>query len=150
MGQDFKFEIKSTWGKIIVLLLMAAGIANVSIGRTLETEAVEAIRAHILHGGYLRHALKEFENAGGIDAENVDELADDLLETVRAEVEIVSIKARGLGSSPVVRVEILINGKPPVGEDPVQYFRMAHSSLRGWQVENRTKALAFYLPFFAE
>ena len=150
LGKEFEFEIKSTWGKVVVLALIAFVIVYNTIGTTPEPEAVKAIRTHLHHGGYLRHALEEFNNAGGVEADNAEELAQDLVDTARAEVEIVSIKAKGLGDKPVVRVEFLVDGEPPEGEDSVQYFRLYNSSFRGWQVEHKTTALAYYLPFIVD
>ncbi len=150
MAREHPFEIKGTWGKVIVLAIVAFGIVYASLGRTLEPEAEEAIRKHLQHGGYLRHALKQFDAAGGLGAGNADDLARDLAETARAEVEIVSVKAKGRGRTPVVRVEFAVDGRPPEGEDAVQYFRMRSSSFTGWRVDKRTSAVAYYLPFFVE
>ncbi len=149
MAEGIRFEIKSGTGKIILLLIIAVLVLFTTFrrGRTLETEAAEEIRQYIQHGSYMTQALNEFENAGGLEAENVDELARDLIETAEAEVEIVSIKARGNGSRPVARVEILIGGQAPAGEDAVQYFKMRYSGLTGWKVEHKTSAMAYYLSF---
>ncbi len=125
-------------------------MVNSAVSRPLEPEAERAIRKHLHHGGYLRHALKTFQEGGGVEADNADALAQDLLNTVQAEVDIVSMRARGGGRSPVVRVAFHIDGGPPEGEDPVQYFRMNRSLVSGWRVTRRTSALAYYLPYFLD
>ena len=150
MGDGCKVQSQSTWGKVIVLILIGLAIVYNSRGRTLEPEAEDAIRAHLHQGGSLRHALNEFEDAGGVEAEKADELLEDLTDAARAEVEIVSIKAKGRGKKPVVRVEFLIDGEPPEAEDPLQSFRLYRSGFRGWQVERKTTALAYYPTFLID
>jgi hypothetical protein len=141
-----EIPIQSTWGKAVVLLLAAGAVVYGLISRPVDTEAEKAIHAHLRHGGYMRHALKTFQDAGGLQAEDAEARAQDLLETAKAELEIVSARARGPRKEPVVRVEFLVDGRPPEGEEPVKYLVMQRSLTGGWRVRSETTAFDYYLP----
>lgn len=141
-----EIQIRSTWGKAVVLVLAAGALVYGLVSRPVDAEAEKAIHAHLLHGGYLRHALKTFEDAGGLQTEGAEARALGLLETVKADLEIVSARARGPRKEPVVKVEFLVGGEPPEGERPVKYLLMQRSLTGGWRVRSETTALDYYLP----
>jgi hypothetical protein len=110
------------------------------------TEAVKAIHAHLLHRGCFRHALKTFQEAGGVQCGDAEARARDIPETAKAKVEIVSARARGPRREPVVRVEFVVDGGSPEGEEPVKYLQMQRSLPGGWRVRPEITALACRLP----
>ena len=110
------------------------------------TEAEKAIHAHLLHRGCFRHALKTFQEAGGVQSGNAEARARALPDTAKSKVEIVSARARGPRRKPVVRVEFLVDGRPPEGEAPVKYLQMQRSLSGAWRVRSETTALAYHLP----
>lgn len=55
-----------------------------------------------------------------------------------------SIKAHGSLDDTVLRVEVLIDGKPPA-DGAVQYWEAEWSRITGWRVGLRTDALSYWL-----
>ncbi len=145
-----EIQIQSTAGKIIavVIIIAVAIFAGNKRGRTLETEAADKILEYIGVSEELRGSLDAIKEAGGVDAENAEELIAEMLEDARAKMEIASITARGSIEDPVVRVEILIDGEPPTETEPIQYYRMSYSVITGWKVEHESSKISYYLAFF--
>ncbi len=65
-----------------------------------------------------------------------------------AEVDIVSLAARGQPESLAVRVEISPGPAHPPGSPVVRYYRMEHSLLRGWHHRGNLRPWQYYLTLF--
>jgi hypothetical protein len=122
-------EIKlKGWKGVAALVVIAAvvGFRLLSQERTLQTEAVEAIKTE-LAADYARQLLPEIQDAAQMpDADSAG--IDQLVEKISTEnIEIVSISARGRGDDVVVQVEIEVNGQDPPDGKRTRYFKMRHS-----------------------
>ena len=71
--------------------------------------------------------------------------ANEILAATR--VTIPTIKAKGSRREPVVRIEILVDGKPPADGQGVRYYTMRFSSITGWTMGH--KVTAFFLLYQA-
>ncbi len=65
-----------------------------------------------------------------------------------ADVDIVSLDARGKPESLAVRVEIAPGVAHPPGSPLVRYYRMEHSLLTGWHHRGKLPAWQYYLTLF--
>lgn len=136
------------WKAILVLVVAVAfvGYRYVAMRTTLATEAADELRLW-LAAGYISQglpALQEAVERG--DREAAATQAQDLVAQER--IEFASIGARGSRDDVVVRVEILVDGKPPPDGRQVRYFRMRHSLVTGWTMRYETSALAYIFKLF--
>ncbi|MBP7828306.1 MAG: hypothetical protein KA248_00160 [Kiritimatiellae bacterium] len=131
------------------LLLAVLGLwlfARARAYRTLDTEAVEAIRPW-LAAAYMWNALGEADRPfERMTASEQKAFSDKVLAAGR--VRITSIRARGSGDHIVCRVEVSVDGQPPSDGKTVRYYAMRYSSLTGWTYEDETSPLLYYLTLF--
>lgn len=140
-------QIKLTgWKAVIVLVIVGTvvGFRMLSQSRTLETEAVAAIKTE-LAADYARQLLPELQEAAQTPNESAGEI-DQLVMNVSAEnIDIVSISARGRGEDVVVQVEIEVDGRNPPDGKRTRYYRMRHSTGIGWTVRHEVGKWSYYL-----
>jgi hypothetical protein len=130
----------------IVVIIAVAAFQLFSRKQTLQTQAVEAIKTHLV-SEYARYHLPELQRAttdGSLTEERAEEIVGQLTQD---NIDIVSISARGHGGRYVARVEVSVAGSEPPDGKPVRYLRMTHSSLIGWRVLRDTGAWNYYLTF---
>jgi hypothetical protein len=127
------------WKAVAVLLVLAAWVGFHYYERqvTLDTAGRDAVRDWVVLASQ-RGSLASRGAAGQLDSAAAVELMR------RSEVEIRSMRARGLGDNVVVRVELAVHGGPPPDGRAVRYFRLLHSTLTGWRVVGESKAIAYY------
>lgn len=65
-----------------------------------------------------------------------------------ADVDIVSLDARGKPESLAVRVEIEPGAAHPPGSPSIRYLRMEHSLLTGWHHRGKLRPWEYYLTLF--
>ena len=137
------------WKALLVLVLAAGlwGFSQLKAARTLDTEAVAAVRPW-LTAALAREALGNTSPADvrALSEDELRRLSEAFLETQR--LQIVSIQAHGSGEDIVCRVEFLVDGHPPrTGKTP-RYFDMNYSLATGWICRGETTAFAYYLAGF--
>ena len=134
------------WKAVVILVAAGAlwGYRQWSSRKTLDTEALEAIRPWIV-AQYMSAALRETKNISleSLSQQEKEAYADKLLAS--GKVEIQSIKAHGLVDNTVVRVEFLVDGRPPPDGKSVRYYRMKYSMLLGWTYDREVDAVSYWL-----
>ena len=134
-------------GKAVLTLLLFAGywgFRQWSINSSLDTGAVQAIKPWII--GHLENAaLRESQNKpfDQLSQQERAALSQKLIAANR--VEIKSIQAHGLGDRTVVRVEVLVDGKPPPDSKTIHYYKMNYSTLLGWSYRQEVDAVSYWL-----
>lgn len=136
--------------KAVAILLAFAGFflyRFYAMQTTLDTGAVEALKPWIA-GRAIQTALQEtgdrpFEQ---LTQEEKMSLSSKLLASRRVEIE--SISAHGLGENAVVRVSVLVDGKPMPDGRTVRYYRMRYSPLTGWTFKQEVTAFSYWLEIF--
>lgn len=125
-----------------ILVVLAASFAKYQLSyRTLEDKLRETIRTELARE-YLETADIEKDSP-----EKFTQKTEEMLKNVER-IGFRSIKARGKDDDVVVRMEVLVDGKPPAGKSPVRYFRMEYSVLTGWRYLNETSAFSYYAKIF--
>ncbi|NIM51607.1 MAG: hypothetical protein GTN62_12330 [Gemmatimonadales bacterium] len=136
------------WKAILVLVVAVAfvGYRYVAMRTTLATEAAAELRLW-LAAGYISQGLPALQEA--VERGDQEAAAAQAQNIVAQErIEFTSIGARGGRDDVVVRVEILVDGKPPPDGRQVRYFRMRHSLVTGWMMRYETSALAYIFKLF--
>ena len=140
---------KLTGPKAVVAIVVIVAIAAFQLfsrKQTLETQAVGAIKTHLV-AEYTRHRLPELQQATA-DGTLTDTRAEEIVRQLTPDnIDIVSISARGRSGRYVARVEIRVAGSEPPDGKPVRYLRMSHTTLTGWRVLGETSSLSYYLSF---
>jgi hypothetical protein len=140
-------QIKLTgWKAVAVIVVIAAviGFRMLTQSRTLQTEAVAAVKTE-LAADYARQLLPELQEATQAPDADSDGI-ERMVGTISVDnIEIVSISARGRGDDVVVRVEIEVQGQDPPDGERTRYFEMRHSSLTGWSVRHEVGKWSYYL-----
>ena len=145
MEKTFKF----TGPKAVVALVviaMVVGFQYFSRKQSLQTQAVDAIKTHLV-ADYTRYHLPELQRAttgGTVGDTRIEEIAEQLN---TENIDIASISARGRDGKCVARVEIRVAGSEPPDGKPVRYFKMSHSTFTGWRVRGEVAAWNYYLSF---
>lgn len=142
-------EFTLTGWKAIVAVIVAVVVGGYTLfmrNTTLDTQARDVIRTWVA-AEYTGKALSKWE---GTDyAQNpplAQQSADEILAATR--VTIPSIKAKGSKREPIVRVEILVDGKPPGDGQGIRYYKMKFSPVMGWTMGHKVTAFSYYTKLF--
>ncbi len=144
-----QMEIRLTGWKAVLAVVIALAVMAYGVfarNTTLDTQAKEVIRQWVA-AEYAGKALHKWE---GVDYSKNQELAEQSANEILAalKVTIPSIKAKGSKTEPVVRVEILVDGKPPPDGKNTRYYKMNFSSITGWTMGYESSAFFYYSRLF--
>ena len=132
-------KIKLTGFNAVIVLVLLAGYYVMST-QELESQGVEAIKLWLVAEA-MRSEVAKIEDSGGI-GENQDQLQE-LFD--RSNIEIDSVKRRGVGHRVIARVKIRYKGETPPGGRNVRYFRMDYSIATGWWVRSEAAKWSYYM-----
>lgn len=141
MAEVGKIQLTGRKALVVLFIVLAiGGYRYYTRQTTVDAGAKEKIQTW-LFSEYARKAL------GKIKTEGIENLTEAEVEGVLnlEKIQIKSIKARGRRDDVVVRVEFMVDGKPPPDGKSVRYFKMRHSLITGWSMKRNTTALSYYL-----
>ncbi|MFH2202810.1 MAG: hypothetical protein ABIJ96_06835 [Elusimicrobiota bacterium] len=153
MSEEIKVQLKGPQAIMAVLVLIGiGGFQWVRLGVNFPTggpaEEVKHWVVNTYHGGELEEALDEA-------AENLTEdagkkvLAAAAKQQALSKVEITGLSVRRSGKNEyVVRVDFLLDGRPPPDGKGQRYLRVENRSPGGWFVRHETSAFSYYSTFF--
>lgn len=131
-------------GKPAVLVLIAAvvfgGWRMATARADLDTGAAQRL-AQVLSAEYAREQLRGVTSYTQLTPARVDSLL------ATRNITFASITARGRTRQMTVRVEVLVNGRPPA-DRPVRYYRMRYSPISGWHLDRESNAFGYYSRLF--
>lgn len=142
-------EFTLTGWKAVAAVIVVAVLAVFSLfmrNTTLDSQGKEVIRKWVA-SDYARQALAKWEGTDySKDPDLAQQSADEILNALN--VAITSIKAKGGKQEPIVRVEILVDGKPPADGKGVRYYQMKFSPITGWTMGRQVSAFSYYAKIF--
>jgi len=139
---QFTVNLKG-WKAIAALIVLAAvyGLTVYSRVQKLDENGSNALRAWLLkdyNGQGRSELLKRVQDyRAGLPVQPLPELHP-------MNIEFPALSAHGHANSLIVKVEITVDGGPPLDGRPTRYFRMMHNDDQGWWVSGETDSYWYY------
>lgn len=134
------------WKAVVALIIIGSGwvLWRLNMESTFDTGAVETLKPWI-RADFARKVLKD---AGTTSVDTMSEAEAEaftsrLLAAHNVELDVQT--AHGSGERVVLKVEVMVDGKPPPDGKTIRYYSMRYSAITGWSYNRETDAVAYWL-----